>query len=663
MLIVHGISRRQEGATLRVWSDEIQSWVDRWVTTRGGRRVAFGDTIMRSDGAKAPPRAYLRWPDRNWLLAECFWDDVVNPPGARQVGVWAVGLGTRLSWRYGMRRLTTVLRAFGSTLVAAGPKWSFAKMLAITILRLLLLGPAFVVVLAAVVAIAVVANAALLGAVLFATVGGVFFPPLRKSAASAALMLSDVLGDAYLLRRSASTRAAMRTRLIHRLEFMADHCDDIVIVAHSQGAVIAHEALTLLGTSQVSVVDPEQVRLLVTVGAGFKPLSEIGDNAEFERSLALEHPPWVDFYATSDPVSDGPLWQERRPATSTQVQLTNGASWLRDHSTYLANREQFLACLVQCLVGAERTGDGRDPVLAFSAADRGFLRAAYLDRVERVDLLKVARVATALGLSCALWMLWSDLPAIGRDAIELGGGKVPLGLTPTPRLVGVAAVAAGAAVLYVLQLFAFAWAGAKELAALLDGRLGGYAAFQGFAMLVVPAVLIVLAVATAEGDLADTALGAMFVFLGGLVLLVEMMADSHPEVRLAAPLTTAEAGVGAHLAMRDGHALSHVEVVEPGPDERERTRFFRRLAGEHADARTIEVLDEPPTKGNKGTRPLPLGERLIVSGLANFPCTWASLQAAGGGAPPAPEPEMPPGLSGIGQALFRLSGDDRPGPE
>jgi hypothetical protein len=115
---------------------------------------------------------------------------------------------------------------------------------------------------------------------------------------------------------------------------------------------------------------------------------------------------WHDYYASADPVPNGPLSGEDggMPASSTEV--FNRGSLVSDHTTYFANVEGFLAgaavrlgTVVGVDFGGLRPGD-------WSALVRGGNRRRW-----RVTCLSVARAA-AMAMAVALPLLvWPRLPA------------------------------------------------------------------------------------------------------------------------------------------------------------------------------------------------------------------------------------------------------------
>jgi hypothetical protein len=78
--------------------------------------------------------------------------------------------------------------------------------------------------------------------------------------------LSAVLGDSYVLAHCPVQYAAMRTQVAHDLASLEARCDKVVIVAHSQGAAIAHQVL------KDGAYSKERLQAFITLGQGISKL-------------------------------------------------------------------------------------------------------------------------------------------------------------------------------------------------------------------------------------------------------------------------------------------------------------------------------------------------------------------------------------------------------
>jgi hypothetical protein len=63
---------------------------------------------------------------------------------------------------------------------------------------------------------------------------------------------------------------------------------------------------------------------------------------------------WFDFYASADPVSNGPLLDDFAPEDLYTVEVTNAHAVLGDHTTYWKNRDEFLPQVTRELLDIAR---------------------------------------------------------------------------------------------------------------------------------------------------------------------------------------------------------------------------------------------------------------------------------------------------------------------
>ena len=109
-------------------------------------------------------------------------------------------------------------------------------------------------------------------------------PALRTFAAAVQRLLTATLGDSYVLVTSPVRRAAILSRIRRDLEWMAPKCEQIAIVAHSQGAALIY--LLLQQTTSAITQGPgekdaqaplwlEKLKLLFTFGSGLRKLAEM----------------------------------------------------------------------------------------------------------------------------------------------------------------------------------------------------------------------------------------------------------------------------------------------------------------------------------------------------------------------------------------------------
>ncbi len=106
--------------------------------------------------------------------------------------------------------------------------------------------------------------------------------------------------------------------------------------------------------------------------------------------------PWVDYYASLDPVPNGPLYDEDKTPPylrGNSVEVHNRCAVLRDHNSYWKNPDAFVSA-VACAVG-KLAGLALDNV---QPGDTEWLLLARLRRRWRVRWLAAARVLAGIAL-------------------------------------------------------------------------------------------------------------------------------------------------------------------------------------------------------------------------------------------------------------------------
>jgi hypothetical protein len=312
-------------------------------------------------------------------------------------------------------------------------------------------------------------------------VGALPMARLRRLAGAVQRALSQSVGDSYVLLSSPAREAAIVHSVTRDLTWLASGTKRVVVVAHSQGAEVAHRATRRLRTSNVDklvTLGTGQTKLFMAAkaletgshrGVWFAPAGALitfaaiivffhtwrTENFEeawawfpavlfgvgtFGQGLALAGSlgrprdgeldsgateGWLDLYAGHDPVPNGPIFHlpEGRPPFVSTRQVDNRMSWLRDHTTYARNPEQVLAAIVE--VGAAANGRSIDVP---GEIDADFRARAALRRGWRVGWLWASRwVAVACGsaLLLAIHLGWSDVHRPLLDSLPAVAGRLP----------------------------------------------------------------------------------------------------------------------------------------------------------------------------------------------------------------------------------------------
>jgi hypothetical protein len=136
---------------------------------------------------------------------------------------------------------------------------------------------------------------------------------------------------------------------------------------------------------------------------------------------------WVDFYASCDPVSNGPLFRET-PDWLASNRTSNRCSILSDHSGYFRNVEGFLGPLALELSRAADDVLGRELLSRTSEVLANFHRRTW-----RFRWLVAARWLVLVAGTCGMVGLWPSLERGARQVLD----DLPDWITePIGKLVG-----------------------------------------------------------------------------------------------------------------------------------------------------------------------------------------------------------------------------------
>jgi hypothetical protein len=459
IVFVHGIGTQRRGESLQHSADSMLQWMQGWLHYRRiewsrcqfhqtwDREPAYltvADAQIRS-GGDDPAHATVSIPllRERWLLAEAWWADELHVPSrSRQVGwlllVTPVAVITHLSrmWRWRTAK-TNASEDASSRSLARDIVGSVASFVVISLFG-------------------TVISLLLQLCVLLTGVVAIF--PVKGARALLSLMQATV-GDSLSFTESPIARSAIVNRVRNAIEFAAARSKRVVVVAHSQGAAIAHRALR--------VNPPDKVKLLVTLGAGIDKLEmlqakgstrllfemlavtmcaaplyilysiTIGPTystldayivlffllvylsawrlpqrlSDRSKALSLGGIEWRDFYARSDPVPNGPITLGESNVVKSQV-VHNLSSTLQDHTSYWQNRDEFVPALLMAVSEAGLTrlirSTGQKSKVITAMADR---------RKQRVFWLRLVRVSFTLTAFLAIGLGWGSLAAIGRNEV------------------------------------------------------------------------------------------------------------------------------------------------------------------------------------------------------------------------------------------------------
>lgn len=304
VLLVHGIGEHGEGDTLLSFGEPLIDWLREWLdgpsdgVDRKGAvprgRVEVLSARMRAERDKSESPAYARVDitafgppgdgpagagraeeTERWLFAEAWWGDSVKVPAALQLLVWMLLRAPLLVyWHFhGGARLDRELdsNSFWAVL-AAGLRGISACVMALA--------------LQAVVLVSIVLWAIPIG-------------PWRRALLAAVRTLTAILGDSFVLLEQDIQRATLVQRVRSSLDWLQARTLRVVVIAHSQGAAIAHAALKaspfprLRGYISVGsgLEKLEMLRLVRQDGSGVWAAQLVGLSALCLVLIVLQ--PWV----------------------------------------------------------------------------------------------------------------------------------------------------------------------------------------------------------------------------------------------------------------------------------------------------------------------------------------------------------------------------------
>jgi len=283
VLFVHGIGQNKQGETLLSFGEPLCRSLDELVEPPpGGATSATGltqvTTAWLSTPDEGPARAEVTVEGASaqtagavtsrWLFAEAWWAATFPTPTYAELAIWSFGVlpATLVSHfdrrfrraGFALARSFHEFEAYRDVLLALIKLMAEALLVAValTLMPLLLVFLAMIMV-----------------------VGALPFKTMRELAASAQRVLAATVGDSYVFMHQRFTRATICARVRQQLEWLATRCRRIAVVAHSQGAAVAHRVLHDKVTAPCD--------LLITFGSGLSKLAEIerGDTSKAQAAM------------------------------------------------------------------------------------------------------------------------------------------------------------------------------------------------------------------------------------------------------------------------------------------------------------------------------------------------------------------------------------------
>jgi hypothetical protein len=264
VLFVEGIGGQRPGSAVASLGAALFRWLLRWNRAEcltSQEAPVLGKTLLCAgeSGSAEPAYLMLEVPlrlsggDRSarWLLAESSWADAHAPLRFLELGLWIWKVSTCLL----VLQFVIPMRRHWRRHKCDGVAWwrrPGSAVVSLCYLALMAVGAMSSVLLALV--LLGLAAAALLP-----------IPRIDGAVKWAVVRLSAILGDSYLLAHCPVQLAAMRSKVADDLRWLQGRCDVVAVVAHSQGAALAHQVLSGAGPAS-------GVRAFITFGQGISKL-------------------------------------------------------------------------------------------------------------------------------------------------------------------------------------------------------------------------------------------------------------------------------------------------------------------------------------------------------------------------------------------------------
>ncbi len=267
VLFVDGFGAQGRGSAIASLGAAIYRWLFSWNCQQDlwdESSPRLGDTVLTSSGGAdgEPAHLFLDVPlglstgeerRARWLLAESSWADLFAPPRFLGMARWIWKVSTCLLVLQFVIPMRRHWRQAGLALVPWYGRLADGVMAAC---YLALMGVAAML-------------SVLLSGVLLALAVAAYLPIPRIDQAAhwVVVRVSAVLGDSYMLAHCPVQLAAMRTKVAGDLRWLQDRCEKVAVVAHSQGAAIAHRVL-----KDGSSYRAGDLRAFITLGQGISKL-------------------------------------------------------------------------------------------------------------------------------------------------------------------------------------------------------------------------------------------------------------------------------------------------------------------------------------------------------------------------------------------------------
>ncbi|MDP9281586.1 MAG: hypothetical protein M3P38_05785 [Chloroflexota bacterium] len=426
VVFVHGIGQQSESYTVREFGGPLLHWLQEWHKRRELDLCVTSSDLTYGEVAERPARFTLDLgaveghPAQTWILAEAWWAARLSAPNLDEMTWW------------GLKSAVVRCLRLAEVVVASFQKLPGSPKAIIEVVSSLLLFIGYV-------SAAILSIPLILGLYVLAQIPG----PVEQAVMGLRNFVQDQIGDFYTFMWDDIQAVHIRGSVAAAIHFLVDErqCERIAVIAHSQGTVVAYDALS---SGALLPDDLARVKTFVTFGSA---LNNAWDRRLVPaRTCRLREPlptgvHWINVWSAYDPVSGGEL---RTPPhirpPDEDIGVTNWMNVILDHGGYFANREEFWSRVAQEL---ESPGDRPRSRFFPEHGEKGW-RDRRRDRVLTLVAWRVVAIlAFAVGVIArirpfdrlrfdgeAVWAWLMNLPIVGgavtfidQHALWLVGGE------------------------------------------------------------------------------------------------------------------------------------------------------------------------------------------------------------------------------------------------
>jgi hypothetical protein len=370
VVFVHGIGSQPQSATVREFAQPLLDYLREWHRTRGfptwqpdSAELSYGGTlegpgrvalkVAAFTRPAAPGRPEMRWNESAFVFAEGWWATRLDAPSFPAMLGWSWSvlgkvIGTLI--RQMLQRIYYLVWLRWHRPIAVSDPGVVASIVEVINAALVLAAYGA----AAIAGYVVLIPLFVLAQIPIAEVQEFILVKLIRP------FLVENVGDfeTYVVDdvQALNVRSSLGTTI---RELLALGCDDVCVLAHSQGAIVAFDAICALAVSDPAPA--AHVRKLITVGGALNRGFALAPRCVRLQQTLPSHVFWLDIWSQYDPVAGGYLRRPKIPARMVNPspafrgdmhwsgtydgpmpdQVTNGLNPLVDHGEYFHNAEQF----------------------------------------------------------------------------------------------------------------------------------------------------------------------------------------------------------------------------------------------------------------------------------------------------------------------------------